>query len=160
MNGRTDYSAAFLECMETLDAGLIRKLWRQLRPGLPQPVDDAEALATLHLARTGCDAIKTAARMYSHCWLKERALPSQLPDAMRASAERMYPTVKRAVGISVNTISPLLKPVMAEVRTAMANAVLEIHAHDPSLSDDDLVRRQMREAKQQTMRKLLGSLPK
>jgi hypothetical protein len=156
MNGRTDYSAAVLECLETLDVTLIRKLWRHLQPQLPQPGSDDEALATLHLARTECELIKPAARMYSHCWLKERSLPSQLPDAMRAAAERMYPTVKRAVGISVNTISPLLKPVMAEVRTAMANAVLEIHAHDPSLSDDDLVRRQMREAKQQTMRKLLG----
>ena len=151
-----DYSAAFREAIETLDVDLMRKLWRHLRPDLPQPDDDSEALATLHLARTECDAIKPRLRMYSHCWLRERALPSKLPDAMRASAERMFPTVVRAVGISYNTSSALLKPIVPIVRQAMADAVLEIHAHDRELRDDDLVKRHMREAKERTTARLLG----
>ena len=42
------------------------------------------------------------------------------------------------------------------VRQAMADAVLEIHAHDRELRDDDLVKRHMREAKERTTARLLG----
>ncbi|MET0708006.1 MAG: hypothetical protein ABWY82_14375 [Tardiphaga sp.] len=156
MNSRTDYSAAVLECFETLDVALMRKLWRHIRPDLPQPDDDAETLATLHMARTECNAVKPRSRMYSHAWLRERGLPSQLPDAMRASAERMFPIVVRAVGISYNTRSPLLREIVTPIREAMGDAVLEIHADDHNLGDDDLVKRHMREAKERTVRKLLG----
>jgi hypothetical protein len=156
MNGLTDHSAAFLECLETLDVALMRKLWRHVRPDLPQPDNDADTLATLHLARTECDAVKPRLRMYSHGWLRERALPSKLPDAMRASAERMFPIVVSAVGISVNAMSPLMREIIAPIRTAMQNAVLEIHSDDPTLSDSELVKRHMREAKARTIAKLLG----
>ena len=134
----------------------MRKLWAHIAPHLPQPRDDAETLATLHLARTESEAVKESYRLYSHHWLRERGYPSRLPDHLKAKAERMYPVMVRAVGISVNTTSPLLKPAMLEVRTAMEQAVLDIHADDPNLSDDALVKRRIEEAKQQTIKRLLG----
>jgi hypothetical protein len=149
----TDYSAAVLECLATLDAPLMRKLWAHLRPNLSQPESDGETLATMHLARTECPAIEAWQRMYSHSWLRERALPSLLPDHMRASAERMYPIVARAVGISVNATSPLLRQVAAPVRTAMETAVMEAFADHAS---DGQVTRRMMEARRRELGKLLG----
>ena len=91
--------------------------------------------------------------MYSHSWLKERGLPSMLPDHMRASAERMYPIATRAVGISVNATSPLLKTVTVPVREAMETAVMEAFADGAS---DATVKRHMMEAKDRALGKLLG----
>lgn len=152
----TNYSAAFKECLEQLDVALMRKLWQHTAPNMPQPETDEETLITIHMARTECKVVAPKLRMYSHCWLKERGYPSQLPDHMRASAERMYPKIVRAVGLSVNAKSDLLKPIVEPVRTAMEQAVLEIHADDPSLSDDALIKRHINEAKSRTLKTLLG----
>jgi vacuolar-type H+-ATPase subunit C/Vma6 len=149
----TDYSAAFLDCLKTLDVGLMRKLWRHLRPNQDQPQGDAETLATLHLARTECRALKANLRMYSHSWLTERALPSLLPDHMRASAMRMYPITARAVGISVNSKASVFKPALLAVRTAMETAVKESFADNDS---DDMMKRHMEEARHRALGKLLG----
>lgn len=155
MNGRTDYSAAVRRCFETLDVSLMRKLWKHIAPHMPQPKNDEEALVTLHMARTSCDAIDAKLRMYSHAWLRERSYPSQLPDHMKASAERLYPIVVKAVGTSINSFSGVIKPVLGEVRQAVKDAVLEIHA-DGKIDDSDLVRRRINEAKQLALGKLLG----
>lgn len=156
MSKAIDYSAAFQACIETLDVALMRKLWRHIQPNLPQPENDEETLISLHMARTQTSALDARLRMYSHAWLVERGYPSQLPDHLRASAERMYPRVVRAVGISVNASSPLRQAVMLPVREAMADAVLEIHADDPTLGDDALVKRHMMEARTRTLGQLLG----
>jgi hypothetical protein len=157
MNGQqTDFSAAFRQCLETLDIDLMRKLWRHVAPNMPQPESDDDTLVSIHIARTESKTVKTKLRMYSHCWLRERGYPSRLPDHMKVSAERLYPKIVRTVGISVNSSSPLFKPVMKQVQKAMQDAVMDIHADDPELTDDDLITRHMREARKRTLNKLLG----
>jgi hypothetical protein len=155
MTEQTDYSAAVRECLESGDIALMRKLWKHIAPHLPQPRNDEEALITLHMARTASTTVDTKKRMYSHCWLKERSYPSQLPDPMRASAERMYPIVVKAVGTSINASSALFREVLVPVRAAVREAILEIHA-DGKIDDSTLVKRRILEAKQATVRKLLG----
>jgi hypothetical protein len=154
---QTGFSAAFVDCMRTLDVALMRKLWKHVFPHLPQVDSDEEALATLHHARTQSDHIVLKLRAYSHRWLLERSIPSGLPDEMRQSAERMYPVITRAVGISVNSRNPILKPIMGLVRESMENAVLEAHA-DGRIDDSPFVTERMAEARNQTMRKLLGRI--
>lgn len=149
----TGYSTGFRRCLETLDVELMRKLWKHVRPNLPQPETAEDTLISIHMARTQANTIDVKLRGYSHAWLLERGLPSQLPDHLRASAERMYPRVVRAVGISVNARSPLLAAVVVPVREAMENAVNEAFADNAS---DDIVSRHMADARSRTLRKLLG----
>src|SRR5262245_14354617 len=155
MAEQINYSAAVRECLESGDVALMRKLWKHIAPHLPQPRNDEEALITLHMARTGSNTVETKKRMYSHCWLKERSYPSQLPDSMRASAERMYPITVKAVGTSINASSPLFREVLVPVKSAVKDAILEIHA-DGKIDDSPLVKKRIIEAKETTVRKLLG----
>src|ERR1044072_6980895 len=96
------YADALRRCLEECDVAGIRALWAQIPPGMPQPHTDAEALATIHRARTEANSIALRLRAYSHRWLEDRGLPSGLPDELRPRAERMYPRVVDGVGISVN----------------------------------------------------------
>ena len=152
----TDFSDAYRGALSECNVKLVRKLWNHLAPHMPQPKSDAEALATIHMARTECAALPLSQRQWSHRWLAERNLPSLLPDHMRPSAEQIVPKVVRAVGNSVNFKSALLKPVEAPVREAINYAILDIHADDPDFTDDVLVRRRMKEAKADTLKRLLG----
>lgn len=121
---------------------------------MPAPRTDAEAETAMHLARTAAESISLKARAYSHQWLRERQLPSQLPDELRPRAERMFPTVTPAVGIAVVAFSPALKPVAAEIEAAMSAAVEECYAAGET--GHDVVRARMLEAKDKTMKALLG----
>lgn len=143
------------KCMVTLDVERARELWRIVFSHLPPINSDEEMLRTLHLARTQSEPLAARLRYYSHQWLLERGLPSALPDDLRPSAEKMYPSVTRAVGISVNSGSELFKPIVTLVRGAMEQSVLETFA-DGHAKDDEVVRRRMMEAKRTTVRKLLG----
>lgn len=126
-----------------------------MNPHLPQ-LDTAEkAEIAMHMARTATENIPLKVRAYSHRWLMERDMPSQLPDELKPSAERLYPTTALAVGISVNTRSQYLKPAMLEVRGAMEEAVLDVDA-DGKLADTVLVTKRMNEAKERTLRALFG----
>jgi hypothetical protein len=69
-----DVGAAMRQCMEELDVDGIRRLWAEVSPHLPQPRDDADALATCHLARTATRSMPFPLRAYSHQWLLERGL--------------------------------------------------------------------------------------
>ena len=100
----------FLRCLEEVDVAGVRRLWQHVSPHLPQPKDDAEALATIHVARTQSEAIGFRLRAYSHRWLIDRNLPSMLPDIMGPKAERTYPRVVEAVGISVTAVDPAFLP--------------------------------------------------
>lgn len=152
----TDYSAAFRDCLERLDVSLIRKLWRHVRPDLPQPKTDEAALVALHHARTQASSINFKMRAYSHAWLVERSFPSGLPDRLRPSAERMYPRIVRAVGIASSVRSPLLKPISNEIRSAMEQSVLESFA-DGKGDDDAFVKRRMMEARDATITSFVGA---
>lgn len=147
-------AAAFRALLEAGDVDALRSAWAEVAPQFPQPKSRAEAEIAMHVARTGM-AIAFKKRAYSHAWLTERSLPSQLPDRFKPRAERMYPRVTSTVGISVNARNPFLVPIIGEVQTAMEHAVLEAEA-DGKLEDSGFVKARMREARERTYRSLLG----
>lgn len=143
----------FRQALEAGDVRLCRRMWASVFPSLPQP-GPKEAEASMHMARTGAETVSFKARAYSHSWLTERGYPSQLPDNLKPSANRMYPHVVTSVGISVNTRNPLLKPAMLEVKAAMETAVLDCYANGDT--DPIVVSERMAAARQQTMKQLFG----
>ncbi len=142
---------------QLLNQGDVRGLcaaWAQLYPGMPQPETDEQAEIAMHAARTQAESVTFRNRAYSHAWLRERSLPSQLPDILRPKAEQMHPVAVGAVGISVNTGNPFLAPVVVEVRKAMEHAVEDAYANGDT--DPVLVSALMQDAQRKTYRKLLG----
>lgn len=137
-----------------LDVATTRRHWDSMFPGQPL-VDDGKILAMLHLARTMTPGIPERLRFYSHRWLLDHDLPSFLPDHLRAKAERVYPKVELGVGFAWNTQSSILKPLRPTVEAAVAGAVLEAQA-DGKLDNPEHVRRRMIEAKERTLKKLVG----
>jgi hypothetical protein len=122
--------AELRRCLVELDVGGICALWRRLAPTLPQPRDNAEALASLHIARTQAVSIPERLRLYSHAWLVERNLPTGLPDELKPKAERLYPRRVEAVGIAVKPLSDTAESQerARAVEHAMAEAVNECYA--------------------------------
>lgn len=160
MSGQqTDYSAAFRTALEDLDVALMRKLWAHVQPNMPQPKTDAGTLVALHHARTQARSVEFDKRAYSHAWLVERGYPSGLPEHLKPRAHRTYPVVAKAVGISVSSRSPLMKPLVGEVRAAMERSVLESFA-DGRQDDTDFVKSRMMEARDRTIQSLVGSVMK
>jgi hypothetical protein len=145
----------FRAALEAGDVRLVRKMWSSFFPGMPQPKPE-HAETVMHMARTVSETVSLKARAYSHKWLCERNLPSQLPDKLRPAAERMYPRVVEGVGISVNCRNPLLKPAMLEVRKSMEDAVADAYANGDT--DPALVSRLMAEARAKTEKKLFGAI--
>lgn len=150
----TDHSAEFRRCLERLDINGMRKLWRHVSPHLPQPGSDAEILITLHHARTQAESMPLKLRAYSHHWLRERSYPTGLPDQLKQSAERMYPRIAEAVGISVNAKSSFMKPIASIVQRAMADAVEDAYADGKT--EPGFVKTRMFEARDRTLSKLIG----
>jgi hypothetical protein len=148
-------SEAMRECLEKADAHNIRELWAKAAPHLPQPKDEAEALKTIHYARTVSGSIHDSLRCYSHRWLEERGLPSGLPDQLKPKADRLYPRVVSAVGVAVRMRNPEEASAGLEIRKAMVNAVLELEA-DGRLNDIDYGRERITDARLKERRKLFG----
>lgn len=143
----------FRAALEAGDVRLCRKMWASFMPHLPQPSPE-NAEAAMHMARTACETVSFKARAWSHRWLGERGLPSQLPDRLKPSAERLYPRVAEGVGISVNCRNPFMRPAMGEVRRAMEDAVADCYANGDT--SPLIVKPRMAEARSRTMRKLFG----
>lgn len=120
-------NAHFLRCLVELDVAGIRDLWHQVASEFPQPECDEDALFCLHHARTQADSVADTLRCYSHAWLIERALPSGLPDRLKARADRLYPRVVTAVGIAVKSLSGETERARA-IEQAMSDAVAECYA--------------------------------
>lgn len=142
-------AAAMRQCLEDCDVARLRRLWGEVCPHLPLPTTDEAMLVALHIARTQAASIKFSLRAYSHRWLTERALPSGLPDWLKPRAERMYPVIADAVGISVNT-SPRRRELGNAVRTAMSDAVMEAYAD--GRRDPTFVKDRMMEARERVLR--------
>lgn len=138
----------FRQLLEDGDVDRLWQMWGRVAPHLPQPENRDQAEITMHMARTAAESIPERHRLYSHRWLTERMLPSQLPAAM------VPPTIVETVGISVNFRSRFMKPAADEVRGAMEHAVQDCYAN----GDRDVltVRKQMDEAKDRTLRALFG----
>lgn len=149
------HSTEFLQLLEAGDIDGLRDAWATVMPGLPQPETYMKAEIAMHMARTACEGVTVRSRVYSHCWLEERALPSQLPDRMKPAAERLYPRVAEAVGISVNTSNIYLKPAALEVRRSMEDAVNDCYA-DSASPDPVVVQKRMAEMRDRTYKALFG----
>jgi hypothetical protein len=150
----SEVADAFRRCLEDLDVALMRRLWSKFIPHFEQPSSDADALMMMHHARTQAESVSFTNRAYSHSWLRERGFPSGLPDELKPRAERLYPRVVTAVGISVNASSPEFKPAALIIRRSMEDAVNECYAD--GVEDPTLVKKRMDEARIKTIDKLYG----
>jgi hypothetical protein len=146
-----DYSREMIGYLEAADVDGMRRLWRKIGAGYPQH-DDRGTLIAIHMARTACEAVRFPYRAWSHAWLIDHGLPSQLPDELKPRAQRMHPVTQHAVGIAVKSKFPI---VQTEVTKAMQGAVLEAEA-DGRLADSPHVRARMAEARAYIKRKLFG----
>lgn len=134
---------AFRRCLVELDVDGVCRLWSQVQPNLSQPTPE-NALVTIHIARTAAESIPFNLRAYSHAWLRERSFPSQLPDKLKPRAERIYPVIVTAVGISVMSLTKRGQPAALRVRKAMEDAVLD--AYSINRSEPEFVKARMSEA--------------
>src|ERR1700694_445738 len=83
--------------LEECDTAAMRRLWARAMPHLPQPQTEFDTQATLHLARTAAESVRFRLRAWSHRWLLDHGLPSQLPDELKPRAEQLCPVVKTSV---------------------------------------------------------------
>jgi hypothetical protein len=152
----TAASDEFRAALEAGDIKRVRKASAIVFSHLPQPTSDTEAEASMHLARTQMDVIPLEARAWSHCWLTERDLPSQLPDELKPSAERMYPRVVEAVLVAATARTDFMKPAAKIIQAAMSDAVEDCYADGKR--DPAFVRARMQEARGRTIKSLFGNL--
>lgn len=137
-------------CLIECDVAGAMRLWAHVSPNMPQPKTDADALIVLHHARTQARSVPFKLRAYSHAWLCERGLPSGLPDELRPKAERVYPRVAEAVGVSVKALSEASIPIAKAIEQAMSEAVAEAYADGKR--DPGFVKARMQEARSRVMR--------
>lgn len=101
----TDLSGAFRECLEHGDVHRLQSIWSEVCPHLPQPKNREAATVSLHQARTAAESVSRGKRQYSHVWLRERGLKSDLPEHLKTRAEQLgHPVLVDGVGISVNVL--------------------------------------------------------
>lgn len=139
------FEAEFRRCLIELDVIGACNLWFEAAPGLPQPKNNAEAIVTLHYARTQAESIPDKLRCYSHAWLCERNLPSGLPDALKPKADRLYPRIVKAVGIAVKALSAANEAQARAIAKAMSDAVAECYAD--GVTDPAVVKARMEAAR-------------
>ena len=144
------HAELFRDLLERADVAGVRRLLPEIMPHFPPPKTQEEMEITLHMARTACDLLPLQKRAWSHAWLSEKSLPSQLPDQLKPAAERMYPRVVEGVGISVKAGSPERVPVALAVRGAMETVVEEMFADGDR--DPALVRQRMFEARSKVLK--------
>lgn len=140
-----------------LEAGNVKELvnmWSSIFPNMPGPTSIDKAEIVMHVARTAANSVSLKHRAYSHKWLLERDLPSELPDELKPSAERIYPISIPCVGISVNTRNEYIRPGLDEVRKAMEYSVEE--AYYDGKTEPVFVRARMEEAKKRAFKVLYG----
>lgn len=131
----------YRRCLIDLDIEGIVRVWKATN--MPMPEDRGDVLACLHMARTASRSVPLTMRSYSHRWLLDHGLPSQLPDHLKSRAERLYPQTTHAVGISVNSKYPVVQKAISGV---MREAVLEAYA-DGHQDEPEKVKQRMQEAR-------------
>lgn len=145
----------FHAALESGDVKLVAKASARLFPHLPQPESLEAVEASMHMARTQMPTISFKARAYSHRWLTERGLPSQLPDDLKPKAEQVHPKIVEGVLVAVMVQDEEMRPLADEVEKAMNIAVEDCYANGDT--DPELVRQQMMAARARTRRALLGT---
>lgn len=148
---------ALRNLLEAGDVEGCAAYWRKHAPQMPQAESRDQTEIVMHLARTASESVTLDRRAWSHRWLLDRGLPSQLPDGLKPKAERLYPERRVAVGISINFNSPWMKGAERLVQSAMEEAVLEADAHG-KIEDAAFVSARMAEAKAKAMKSLFGSI--
>lgn len=151
MSAQSEFRAA----LESGDVNLLRKTSAKLFPHLPQPETYADAEKSMHMSRTQLPTLSDAQRLYSHRWLTERNLPSQLPDELRPNAEQVCPVIAEGVMVAVMAQTDEMKPFAAELERRMSDAVEDAYANGDTAPA--IVRQRMQEARSRTYRELLGS---
>ena len=121
-----DARKAWRQVMIELDVAGARRLWSTCFAHLPPAESDHEMLVTLHLLRTKDELMIPRLRFYSHRWLEDHGYPSHLPNRLKPAAVRMYPDVRKSVGIAVAGKEGAEASGM--IRKAMEVAVLEVEA--------------------------------
>lgn len=144
------HSAEMRRCLVDFDVEAAMRLWKHISPNMPQPKNVAEGLIVLHHARTQSESIPLKLRAYSHRWLCDHGIPSGLPDRLRPSAERIYPRVVEAVGVSVQALSEASIPLAKAMERAMSDAVAEAYADGKR--DPGFVKARMAEARARVLR--------
>ena len=141
----------FRQALQDGDVGLARKLAAYKWPHLPQPKTDYNAEVTFHMARTVAQRLTFGVMAYSHMWLLERGLPSQLPEHLRGFVEKHYqkPRIVEGVGIMVMSTSPERAPLARAIRGAMENVVNEMYADGDR--EPGLVKQQMMLARKRVL---------
>lgn len=138
-----------------VDVETAKKLWAHVYPHLYQPKTGHETLIMIHSARTQAESVPFKLRAWSHSWLLDNNYPSNLPDHLKPAAERVYPRIVDAVGISVNSTSPARKPLAAHIRAAMEYVVNDAYSNRTRPSDER-IREMMMLARVEVVRELLG----
>ena len=136
----------FKRCLIDLDTEAAIRLWPSVFPHSPLPSGHEEILLVLHFARTKTEALAFRLRAYSHSWLCDRGLPSALPDNLKPRADRLYPRIVEAVGVSVKDLSGRRQEYARRLEWAMADAVAEAYAD--GRRDPEFVRLRMQEARE------------
>lgn len=107
------------------DVPTYRKAARAAMPHV-DPTPDHQIEMEMHIARTAAQSIPQDKRLYSHSWLRERNIPSMLPDRLLPLADRLYPTVVEGVFSLVG--SGYGAVVAHPIAAAMGNKVEEMYA--------------------------------
>lgn len=106
----------------------MRRLHAHIWPHYPQPETDADALFSMHVARTQLQMIPEAARQYSEQWL----------------IERQRGKFAKAVGVAIKALTPGSARRASNRAEAMLDAVNEsIKAGIDIDTEADEVRRRM-----------------
>ncbi len=135
---------AFRRALIDLDIEALRAHWSSVAPHLP-PATERDALICAHMARTEARTIPPRQRYHSHHWCLDHGYPSQLPDRLRAPAERMYPRKVDAVGVAVRSQFPEVRDA---ITGAMSDAVADCYANgdrDPLIVKPQMLAARARE---------------
>ena len=150
------HQGEMIRVLVDMDHEQYRELWKHLFPHFPSFDGQMNyyVLASMHMARTQMDPIPDKLRFYSHRWLLDNGFPSQLPDRLKPSAEKLYPVSEGSVGIALQTQSPIMAPILDQIVGAMSDAVMDCYANNDK--EPVIVKKQMERARVKTTKKLVG----
>ncbi len=141
-------SAAFRAALYDGDVQRTRHLWAQVSPEMPQPENYGEAEVVMHQARTAAESVALEKRIYSHAFLAERGLPSQLPDDMKPKRERKGPPVifpAALIGVGTLSSNADRREEAKAMEKAMADAVGDMITS--GITDRERISKRMWEAR-------------
>lgn len=139
------------EALSSGDVEKCRSLWAIVNPHLPQPKTLGDAKIVMHISRTASKSIPLNKRMYSHEWLEERGLHSELPRELHRKV-KPPPIIIPGVGISINTSSKIIDFTerCAAIEKAMGDAASECMLNGEQ--DPEIVSAQMWAARDREIR--------